>query len=140
MRERGRERGETRRERKRETEGERVIEGERERGRERETSDEVEEGEALKVLGLLVGHLDDLVVALPQCLHAQLRPDFGFRAQDLSYRIFGFRGQDLSWRIYRFQGSRIYQQSLSSRVVAEESATSVERSHEENRCSILGPV
>ena len=40
----------------------------------RVASDEIEEGEALKVLGLLVGHLDDLVVALPQCLHAQLRP------------------------------------------------------------------
>ena len=36
--------------------------------------DEVQEGEALKVLGLLVGKLDDLVVTLPERLDAELVP------------------------------------------------------------------
>ena len=36
--------------------------------------DQVEEGEALEVLGLLVAVLHDLVVSLPQRLHAQPMP------------------------------------------------------------------
>lgn len=38
------------------------------------TCHEVQEGEALKVLGLLVAELHDLVVALPQSLYAQPMP------------------------------------------------------------------
>ena len=38
------------------------------------TCHEVQEGEALKVLGLLVAELHNLVVALPQSLYAQPMP------------------------------------------------------------------
>ena len=38
------------------------------------TCDEIQEGEALEIFGLLVAELHDLVVALPQGLHAEPVP------------------------------------------------------------------
>ena len=38
------------------------------------TCHEIQEGQALKVLGLLVAELHNLVVALPQSLYAQAMP------------------------------------------------------------------
>ena len=38
------------------------------------TGDKVEEGEALEIFGLLIAELHDLVVALPQRLHAEPVP------------------------------------------------------------------
>jgi hypothetical protein len=41
------------------------------------SSDQIQKGQAIKILGLLIGCLHDLVVALAKCFHSQFMPTLG---------------------------------------------------------------